>query len=79
QQAVGNIIALISLGKKVYIRSDVTTYTYLMKNNIIVFDAYDLSDVSVPLTELERNNNISNVRKLFNKECLKESWFNVYL
>lgn len=79
QQAVGNIIALISLGKKVYIRNDVTTYIYLMENNIVVFDAYDLSDVDVPLTELEKNNNIFYARKLFNKECLKESWFNVYL
>lgn len=38
QQAMGNIITLLGLGKKVYMRSDVTQWDFFIGHNIEVFD-----------------------------------------
>ncbi|MBY8275700.1 TDP-N-acetylfucosamine:lipid II N-acetylfucosaminyltransferase [Vibrio fluvialis] len=79
QQAVGNIIALLSLGKKVYIRSDITTYKFLLDKGFFVFDAYDLSDLDKKLCVEKRDTNILNAKKYFNRYQLKKSWNEVYV
>lgn len=44
QQALGNIIALLYLGKKVYIRSDITPWSYFKGLDIKIFDTINLKD-----------------------------------
>lgn len=46
QQALGNILALLYLGKKVYIRSDISTWGFLKRHGIKVFDYKELASVS---------------------------------
>jgi dTDP-N-acetylfucosamine:lipid II N-acetylfucosaminyltransferase len=42
QQALGNIIPLIYLGKKIYLRKDITTYSFLKNNNLAIFEIEDI-------------------------------------
>ncbi len=48
QQGMGNIITLLGFGKKVYMRSDVTSWSTLRKFGVHVFDveSFDLSPIS---------------------------------
>ncbi len=44
QQAVGSIIALLYLGKKVYIKDSITTYSFLKELGLTVFNINELSE-----------------------------------
>lgn len=76
QAAVGNTIALLYLGKKVFIRSDVTTYDYLHKNGIYVYDTKTISDLTYE--EFIKNDyaeqNKKNIIKLMSEENLVKCW-----
>jgi hypothetical protein len=50
QQGLGNVVALLLLGKKVYVRRETTTYAYLRDLGIRVFDTHAIPAMS--LTEL---------------------------
>jgi hypothetical protein len=73
QQGMGNIIALLSLGKKVYLRSDVTSWDYLTSLDIFVFDVLDLSDLR-RLDIRAREHNIRRCRDIFSYSKLVEGW-----
>tara|TARA_B100000795_G_C22733774_1_gene412482 strand:- start:165 stop:1175 length:1011 start_codon:yes stop_codon:yes gene_type:complete len=60
QQAMGNIITLLGLGKKIYIRNDISTWNFFKDINVKVFDYNDL-DLSL----------IDNTVKLGNKNRIK--------
>ena len=63
QQAMGNIITLLGLGKKVYIRSDITTWQFFKDINVNVFDfdSFELSRIeNAPKTK-----NIENIKSYF--------------
>lgn len=67
QQAVSNIITLLGLGKKVFLRSTVTTYEYFIKQGIKVFDVNSLElDVTFP----ERINNLNKIKKNYSEQKL---------
>lgn len=68
QQAMGNIITLLGLGKKVFLRRDVTSWEMLKKNDISVYDIEDL-DIS-PLNPDIGNKNRELIRKNFSFERL---------
>lgn len=71
QQAVGNITSLLGLGKKVYIRSDITTWNFCKNHNLKVFDVTsNLNDLLTPLDLNDRMKNIENVKKYFSEEKL---------
>lgn len=46
QQAMGNINALLKIGKKIYLRSNTSMWKEYEKNNLMVFDIKDLSKTS---------------------------------
>ena len=46
QQALGNIIMLLYLGKKIFIRSDITTWKYLCRLGLYVEDIYKLNKLA---------------------------------
>lgn len=48
QQALGNIVALLMLGKKVFVRSDTTPYGYFHDLDIAVFDTLRIPGLSLP-------------------------------
>jgi dTDP-N-acetylfucosamine:lipid II N-acetylfucosaminyltransferase len=66
QQAMGNTISLLGLGKKVYLRSDITSWELFNNLGVNVFDVKDV-DIS-KLAEAEKVNNIRLIREHFSKE-----------
>jgi len=70
QQGMGNIITLLGLGKKVYMRSDVTTWKMFEKNKIKLFDVNTINaDLLEELTQIE---NIPKVREYFSIQNFKK-------
>ena len=69
QQAMGNIIAMLYLGARVYMYAKSPVYKYLKRNQINVFDfdkEFDIYDIKkLPQTEVVENRNI--LETLFNK------------
>lgn len=78
QQALGNVVSLLGLGKKVYMRSDVTSYRLFDEMGIRVFDI-NLIDLS-PLDEHTRISNITLIKDRFSVDVLirqlKSMWAN---
>ncbi len=70
QQAMGNIIKLLGMGKKVYLRKN-TTHRELFE--VLGIKIYDLDEISLePMDEQVRSNNISKVKQYFSEEKLRE-------
>ncbi|WP_350601214.1 TDP-N-acetylfucosamine:lipid II N-acetylfucosaminyltransferase [Pseudomonas sp. 65/3-MNA-CIBAN-0223] len=68
QQAMGNTITLLGLGKKVYLRSDVTPWAMLEKNGV---SAYDVANISLtPIDSAIRERNKSAIKKIFSERKL---------
>lgn len=68
QQAMGNTITLLGLGKKVYIRNDVTPWKMFQEKNIKVYDVNALD-----LTLIDNETKIHNrkrVKEIFSEENL---------
>lgn len=76
QQAMGNTITLLGLGKKVYIRSDVTPWKLFDDLDIRVFD-FSMFDLSKMSDEL-KNKNIIRVKDFFSKTTMFRQWGNVF-
>ncbi len=68
QQAMGNIISLLGLGKKVYMRSDITPWALFAKEEIKVFDVdtLDLNPIAPKIAESNR----SRIASVFSEESL---------
>ena len=72
-QAFGNCIALITLGKKLYIKNNNPLWNFFQKTNIIVFDANKIKDLSFeeflkPLTEEQIQSNISKISNFYSEK-----------
>lgn len=65
QQAMGNIISLLSFGKKVFLRSDVTHWNFFQDQHIIVNDIESLD--LLPLTEAEKEANLQKIKLFFSE------------
>ena len=69
-QAFGNIITLLSLGKKVYLKKSNPLWEVFKKTGIKVFDAHSISDISfnefsILLTSSEVQSNVERLSNLF--------------
>lgn len=72
QQAMGNTIMLLGLGKTVYMRSDVTPWLFFKDRGIWVGD---IEEFELKLDNGERlKDNISKVKSIFSKEELISQW-----
>ncbi|WP_429151282.1 TDP-N-acetylfucosamine:lipid II N-acetylfucosaminyltransferase [Aeromonas veronii] len=66
QQAMGNTITLLGLGKKVYIRSDVTQWNFFKDHDITV---YDVGNINIDMLDVESlMENRDKVRNVFSQE-----------
>lgn len=72
QQAMGNIITLLGMMKKVYLRNDVTTWNLMNELGISVFDTakFNLDRIDKELAEQNREL----VKKVFSEENLLKKW-----
>ncbi|TCD46992.1 TDP-N-acetylfucosamine:lipid II N-acetylfucosaminyltransferase [Chlorobium sp. N1] len=69
QQAMGNTITLLGLGKKVYMRSDVSQWKLFDDLGVRVFDVRNFS--LVVSYEFNADKNVENVHKYFTEETLR--------
>ena len=77
QQAMGNIITHLGLGKKVYLRSDITSWELFKELGIIIFDIKE--DLSLThLDSMSRIKNIQIIKKFFSKKNLKNQLKNIF-
>ena len=73
QQAMGNTITLLGLGKKVYMRNDITPWQTLSEMNLKIFN-FDNIGSEETLTSLNSEQSLKNseiIKNYFNKEMLK--------
>ena len=79
QQAMGNIITLLYLGKKVYIRDDITTWSFMQKNDIKVysFNNYNnnlMEKIDPEIAKLNRKK----IGARFNIDVFIEEWSKIF-
>lgn len=67
QQAMGNTITLLGLGKTVFIRSDTTQWQFFQDNKIEVYDTKNLNSLS----NKNHINNIQKIKDYFSDSTLK--------
>lgn len=77
QQAMGNIIALLSLGKTIYMRSDITPWEYLTGLGLEIRDSSrSLSIQTISLDDSDKNRAIC--IQQFSKAALISAWGKVF-
>lgn len=57
QQGMGNITTLLGMGKKVYLRKEITTWNFLQSLGITVFDVD-----SIEMTKIDKDTSIANIK-----------------
>ncbi len=72
QQGMGNIITLTGMGKRVYMRSDITPWQLFRDIGVKVYDIEDLD--LTPIDEETKRGNQEIVKNYFSEENLKEQW-----
>ena len=82
QQGLGNSFASLALGLKLFIKSNVTTYSHFNSRDIRVFDTFDISNISfddlIYYDEEIKYKNMEKVRMFFSNEYLKKCWEPVF-
>ncbi|MEA2017615.1 MAG: TDP-N-acetylfucosamine:lipid II N-acetylfucosaminyltransferase, partial [Campylobacterota bacterium] len=68
QQAMGNTITLLGLGKKVYIDSGTVQFDFFKKNNVEVFDVNSINLQTLNQTTVKTNK--EKIKNLFSKKVL---------
>lgn len=77
QQAMGNIITLIGMGKKVYLRSDITSWDLFKSKGIKIFDILKGIDFS-PISDEDAKKNIDLIATEFSITNLKFQWSEIF-
>lgn len=73
QQAFGNCIPLLMLGKKLFLKKENSLFPFFKSIGVIIFDANEIGkmtfeEFSKPLSEDEKDNNRTTLQGLFSKE-----------
>ncbi len=77
QQGMGNIITLLGLGKKVYIRSDITTWHLFETLHVNVFDSCALINLDA-INDDDRQFNIEAIATHFSETTLQTQWKQIF-
>ena len=82
QQALGNILILLHLGKKVFVKNDITTWNFLKKKGLTVYNTYDIDKSNfeefIFLDESTKEKNREMVEKEFSEEKCVKLWRNIF-
>lgn len=79
QQAVGNITTLIGLGKKVFLRDDITTWDFCKEHGLTVYSTNkDFENVLEQIDKFTELKNIQNVKCKFSEEKLIEDFKKIF-
>lgn len=80
QQGGGNAICSMSMGTKVFIKSEITTYKEMQERGVIVFDTNKIPDMD--FQEFVENkdiaNNIEKLKRFFDKDEIIAQWERVW-
>lgn len=76
QQGMGNITALLGMGKKVFMRSDITSYHAIRTLGALVYDVEHLD--LLPLDENHSSGNSKIIANYFSTINLVKSWQKIY-
>jgi dTDP-N-acetylfucosamine:lipid II N-acetylfucosaminyltransferase len=80
QQAVGNIVTLLGLGKKVYLRNDITTWDFCIEHDLKVYIANeDFEDLFDEMDEEIKQKNIKNMKIKFSEKKLAEDLKKIFV
>lgn len=81
QQGLGNILPLLYLGKKVFVKSATTTYSYFKNLNVEIFDSLSIN--TLPFTSLvekvkRSQSNMDKVKVMVSEENYVSLWSNLF-
>ncbi|HCT29441.1 MAG TPA: hypothetical protein DIW31_01610 [Bacteroidales bacterium] len=82
QQGLGNLLSVLSLGKKVFVRSDTTSFNFFKAENITIWDTLEIKNLSFESFVAQnpddaiRNKNL--VLSAFSEQRYKELWNNIF-
>ena len=80
QQGMGNITTLLGLGKKVYVRDDITTWEFFIEHGLKVFSSNsDFGNLFHEMDESIMEKNIENVKNKFSEEKLRYYWEKIFI
>jgi dTDP-N-acetylfucosamine:lipid II N-acetylfucosaminyltransferase len=77
QQAFGNIITLLGMGKKVYLKTNNSLWKYFQEKKIIVYDYNNLEKTLFEKQDLSKNRQI--IKFYFSIENLKTQWKSIFM
>lgn len=80
QQALGNILALLYLEKKVFLRSEITSFSFLKRHNFVIFDIDRIKEMSFEqLTAMPENLSINKkiVKEIISEEYYLKLWMDL--
>jgi len=76
QQAMGNIISLLGLGKKVYLRKNITTFSLFSDLGV---EVYDLEYIKLErITAEKKIDNINIIKSYFSEPNLLQQWQDIF-
>lgn len=79
QQAMGNITTLLGLGKKVYIRDDITTWDFCIQHGLKVYNSKnDFENLFEVIPIIEKTNNVERIMTQFSLNKLKADWSTIF-
>ncbi|RPH31772.1 MAG: hypothetical protein EHM93_12135 [Bacteroidales bacterium] len=82
QQGLGNLVTILWLGKKVFVRSDTTSYAYFNSEKIKVWDTIDIQNL--PFDDFKSMNPADGIKNktlalnVFSENHYVELWSNVF-
>lgn len=82
QQGIGNCFSNLTLGSKVFIKSEITTYNHFNSKGIKVFDTNEIKNMTfedfISYTEEIKQTNMQKALMFFDDTYLKELWKEVF-
>ena len=80
QQGIGNVISSLYLGKKCFIKKDVSTNIKLNKIGIHIYDTETISDIDFQtfIEYLDKINNSKRVKNLIEENEIKNDWLKFF-
>lgn len=82
QQGLGNSMVALNMGAKLFIRSEITTFTHLNSKGCKVFDTNKIKDMTfdefICLDEATKKLNEKNSEKFFSDLYLKSLWYSIF-
>lgn len=80
QRGLGNIISLLGLGKKVYIREEITTWQFCVDHGLKVYSAKgNFDDLFEEMDNDIKQKNIDYMKTKFSKEKLIADWKKIFV